>query len=241
VELLCHVKAHGTAGAAKRLAAHIAARVTGVTRDAFETMERAAIEDGALVVDEGEWVITGWSDRQVDPTAAERMRRYRERLQALTEEPAKAVTRNDRNVTAVTPTETKTETKTTTSVHKRTELEFPVKPKQSSGQYEYPEPFERAWAAYPSRDGSNPKVGAYSAFRSRVASGAVPDQLVIAAEHYCQHCQSREIEGTSFVQQASTFWGPSEPWREFVQAPVAKRANGAKWVEMPGSTGRIEL
>jgi hypothetical protein len=128
------------------------------------------------------------------------------------------------------------------SVHKRTESGFPVKPKQSSsGQYEYPEAFERAWAEYPSRDGSNPKVGAYSAFRSRVATGAVPDQLVIAAEHYRRHCQSRDIEGTSFVQQAATFWGPSEPWREFVQAPVAKRANGAKWVEMPGSTGRIEL
>jgi hypothetical protein len=214
------VKAHGTAGAAKRLAAHIAARVTGVTRNAFETMERAAIDDGALVVDEGEWVITGWSDRQVDPTAAERMRRYRERLQALTEEPAKPVTRNDRNVTAVTPTETKTETKTTTSVHKRTELDFPAKPKMVKGQYEYPEPFERAWSAYPSRDGSNPKVGAYSAFRARVAEGADPEQLVTAATHYDIECRRKQRVGTEFVLQAATFWGKkTEAWLQYVEPP----------------------
>src|SRR5690606_34326058 len=105
------------------------------------------------------------------------------------------------------------------SVHARarTESEFPAKPVQVNGQYQYPEAFERAWAAYPARDGSNPKVGAYSAFRARVARGAVPDQLVTAAEHYRQHCQQREIEGTSFVQQAQTFYGPKEPWREYLE------------------------
>lgn len=97
--------------------------------------------------------------------------------------------------------------------------EWPVKPRQVNGQYEYPERFEIAWAAYPKRDGSNPKVGAYKAFRSRVTSGADPNDLTLSAEHYALHCRHREVEGTAYVQQASTFFGPSEPWREFVDPP----------------------
>jgi hypothetical protein len=107
----------------------------------------------------------------------------------------------------------------------RTVDAFPVKPRQVSGQYQYPAPFEQAWAVYPDRDGSNPKVGAYSAFRSRVAGGAVPDQLVRAAEHYRQECQTRQREGTEFVMQAATFYGPSEPWREYLEPP---KANGKR-------------
>lgn len=124
--------------------------------------------------------------------------------------------------------EAEAEAEKNTLVHAvaRTESTFPVKPRQVGGQYQYPEAFERAWAAYPARDGSNPKVGAYSAFRARVAKGTVPDQLVQAAEHYRQHCQQREMEGTSFVQQAATFWGPKEPWREFVEPPST---NGDHW------------
>lgn len=227
VKLLCHVKAHGYAGSVKRLAPAVAARVWGLRVTSVTEMEEAAIADDALMVEGDEWVITGWGERQSDPTAAERMRRYRERQQHDTpESPADDVTRNSRNVTGVTPTETETSTDTST-VHApaRTASEFPVKPRKGSdGQYQYPEAFEQAWAAYPDRDGSNPKVGAYSAFRARVAGGAVPDHLVRAAEHYRQECQSRQREGTQFVMQASTFYGPSEPWREYLEP----KANGTR-------------
>lgn len=120
--------------------------------------------------------------------------------------------------------------KSTVHASARTASEFPAKPRKGSdGQYQYPEIFEKAWAAYPDRDGSNPKVGAYSAFRARVAGGAVPDHLVRAAEHYRTECQSREIEGTPFVQQAATFFGAKEPWREYVDPP---KLSGAKhWSE----------
>lgn len=221
VELLCYVKAHGYAGAAKRLTPVVAARVTGVTRNDFECMEKAAIEDGALVIDGGEWIVTGWGDRQSDRTAAERMRKYRERQQQDTppgqERNVTGVTRNGRHAQS---TETETETYTDT-VHAGARTEWPAKPKKAGGQYEYPEPFERAWASYPRREGSNPKVGAYKAFRARVKSGDEPEDLATAAEHYRQHCQATEKEGTAYVQQASTFWGPSEPWRDFLEPPSA--------------------
>jgi hypothetical protein len=114
--------------------------------------------------------------------------------------------------------ETETETETDNTVDP-----WPTKPRKRGGNYLYPPPFERAWSEYPDRDGPNPKTGAYKAFRARVKSGDDPDDLIRAATHYRQHCQSRSKEGTPYVQQASTFWGPSEPWREFV---TSSHANG---------------
>ena len=105
---------------------------------------------------------------------------------------------------------------------------WPTKPpKDDSGHYRYPEPFERAWCEYPSRDGSNPKLGAYKAFRARVKSGDDPESMAKAAAHYRKHVQSREREGTEFVAQAATFWGPSEPWREFVE-PMSTNGSSAQ-------------
>jgi hypothetical protein len=226
VELLCHVKAHGYAGSVKRLSPNVAARLWGLRVTAVTDMEAAATSDDALIIDEDEWIITGWSQRQSDPKAAERMRRYRERQQEDAELSTEAdVTRNARNVTETTPTETETET-STSMVHKGTEDVFPAKPKQVKGQYQYPEPFERAWASYPSRIGPNPKVGAYGAFRARVASGADVEELVIAAGHYGRECRVKEKEGTEFVLQAATFYGPNEPWRDYVDPPKASGAVG---------------
>jgi hypothetical protein len=125
-------------------------------------------------------------------------------------------------------TEAETEEEAHIMVHERTVDVWPVKPRKADGSYIYPPPFERAWSLYPRRDGSNPKTGAYKAFRARVKSGDDPAALTTAAEHYAQHCRARQIEGTSYVQQAATFWGPSEPWREFVESrpsPNGQRSN----------------
>jgi hypothetical protein len=120
VELLCHVKAHGYAGSVKRLPANVAARLWALRVTAVTQMEEAAIADQALVIDDGEWVITGWSARQSDPKAADRMKRYRERQQRDTPSATVTdVTRNGRNVTATTPTETETETEQHSSAKKR--------------------------------------------------------------------------------------------------------------------------
>jgi hypothetical protein len=91
-------------------------------------------------------------------------------------------------------------------------------PKTDRGGYAYPEAFELAWNAYPDRDGPNPKIGAYKAFRARVKAGDDPEALATAARHYAEHCREKGSAGTEFVQQAATFWGPGEPWVEFVEA-----------------------
>jgi len=107
VELLCYVKAHGVAGRAKALPTNRAAALWGVTRNIVTEMLTAAMADSAVEEVAGEWVITGWGSFQRDNTAAERMARYRQRQQGLSDddEPTpkddkRNVTRNDRNVTA---------------------------------------------------------------------------------------------------------------------------------------------
>lgn len=231
IELLCHVKAHGYAGSVKRLTPAVAARLWSLRVTAVTVMEQAAIADEALVVDADEWVVTGWSTRQTDPKAAERMRRYRERQQALTEEsPTADVTRNTRNVTGGLPTETKTGTKTETTKNSDggpsgTPSEWPVvPPKDSSGRYVYPARFVAILKAYPARDGSNPPLGAYKAVRARIATGANPDDLLAAAGHYRDECESRDSVGTSYVQQGKTFFGPNEPWLEYIEPPTNGKA-----------------
>jgi hypothetical protein len=76
--LLCMVKRDGAAGRCKRPALAVLARRWRVPVEAIEALERAALEDDALRIEDGEWVVTAWDAYQrADPTAAERMRRYR--------------------------------------------------------------------------------------------------------------------------------------------------------------------
>lgn len=130
---------------------------------------------------------------------------YGDASKALAESKQSAIPEREGETEAETPT-----------VHKRTVDEWPVKPKKESGQYLYPSAFEAIWEAYPSRSGSNPKVGAYKAVRARVKAGDDPADMQTAARHYRAHMEATEKDGTEFVAQAATFFGPSEPWREFV-------------------------
>lgn len=119
IELLCYVKAHGTAGKVKALTPTVASRLWGVTRNAVTDLLKAAEKDGALVLEDDMWVVTGWAEHQQDATAPERMRRYRQRQQQDTPpgagDPVTDVTRNDTS----TETETETETVKRTLSHAR--------------------------------------------------------------------------------------------------------------------------
>lgn len=111
-------------------------------------------------------------------------------------------------------------------------IRFPAKPRQVEGRYEYPVEFESAWSEYPQREGSNPKVGAYAVWRKRVISGSDPQMLMISARHYREYLAGVGKEGTEFVMQAARFFGPQEPWRDFVNKPTSAQTNGAAhWSE----------
>lgn len=72
----------------------------------------------------------------------------------------------------------------------------------------YPESFERAWSSYPRRQGSNPKKGAYRAWRVRRKEGYSEGRMEAGAAAYARYVRADETEGTRFVMQAKTFFGP---------------------------------
>jgi len=94
----------------------------------------------------------------------------------------------------------------------------------------YPEAFESAWAAYPRHV---EKSTAFAAWQARVRAGADPDELRRAAENYAAYCAAEGRE-QRYIKHAATFWGPKEPWREWLvpeaspdppKRPMHSRAN----------------
>jgi hypothetical protein len=79
IHLLCDVKAKGARGGMKVMPPKLAARRWDVPVKAVERMLDAAKSEGAIAEVDGVWEVTKWKKYQHDETAAERMRRYRER------------------------------------------------------------------------------------------------------------------------------------------------------------------
>lgn len=116
VLLIGHVKTRGIGGRAKAPSTSIIARKWDIPAADVEAMIRAAVDDGALEIQDGEWVLTAWARYQEpDLTAAERKRRERASRNSATNGTGHAVTTvtpRDSGVTRhATETETETETK----------------------------------------------------------------------------------------------------------------------------------
>lgn len=82
VELLCYVKAYGTAGRARAKSPEAFARMIYVGEEAVRQLLKAAEMHGALSVVEGDWLIVKWREYQGDESNAERQARFRENQKA---------------------------------------------------------------------------------------------------------------------------------------------------------------
>lgn len=82
----------------------------------------------------------------------------------------------------------------------------------------YPAAFEEAWSAYPKRGGGNPKRAAFKAWNARVNDGVPVEVLQAAAVGYASAIRAAKKEGTEYVLQGATFFGPNERWKEYVGA-----------------------
>jgi len=80
IKLLCHVKRDGIKGRCKALSPEVAAARFGVPVPDLEQMIEAAEQDKALAIEDGYWILTGWTEYQEhDARGAERVRRHRAR------------------------------------------------------------------------------------------------------------------------------------------------------------------
>jgi hypothetical protein len=203
-ELLCYVKAHGISGRCRPGTVTLR-RVTGVTRDAVEELVTAAIAHGALAIEDGQWVVTGWQKYQGDDTSRERSKRYREAKSALSPSRASRVTeRSSRLVTDVTPTETETVTSS----------------KEMSATADA-SAFEEVWQVH--RRG--PKAKALDEYRKAVPKRITHEQLLEAVESYVDSF-SGDFTGAHLYR-----WIRDSRWEEIVQRPKPSR-NGSHYTDV---------
>lgn len=100
VFVLVHVKATGIGGRAKSISSEMFARKFYLNVKDVDQLLIAAQKDGALVVEDGEWIITKWKKHQGDETNAKRQKDWRERHREEQFEPestAKNTVRNGHN------------------------------------------------------------------------------------------------------------------------------------------------
>lgn len=86
------------------------------------------------------------------------------------------------------------------------------KQKKRKKQEDYTEDFEEFWTSYPRKV---EKKTAYKAWNARIKNGTNPQEMIQAAKNYARYCQ---LNGTEerFIKHPSTFIGPNEPYKEYV-------------------------
>lgn len=102
-----------------------------------------------------------------------------------------------------------------------------------------PQGFADCWSAYPKRHGGNSRKEAVIAYRARVRSGATPEDLLAGVKRYAAFIRADGKEGTAYVKQASTFFGPAEHWRELWGSPADADAQAGDWRAKPMFKGAI--
>jgi len=86
--------------------------------------------------------------------------------------------------------------------------------------------FEEVWKLYPKRRGSNPKKSALKAYQARRRSGVKALDLKAGVMRYRDHLTLEGRVHTSYVKQASTFFGPDEHWAEVYDTTPAPNGGG---------------
>lgn len=216
VLLLGYVKTVGVAGSVKAMSSRGAARDWNIPEAEFCLMMEAAIRDGAVLKPNPEtWEIAHW-DRYQQDGAAERQRRHRadrsrlSPLRDVTEHSVTPVTlrtqalRSDETLT-LTLTETK-ETSTDSS---------PSAPKRRGRTVVDQSPlFDELKAEYPKRKGGQGWQDARMAVERHLKAGVPAEAILAGTRRYAAFVRHEGNEGTSFVKQAMTFFGPGMHWAE---------------------------
>jgi len=94
--------------------------------------------------------------------------------------------------------------------------------KNRSSKENYSNEFEQAWQAYPKRAGGNSKAAAWKAWKARIKDGVTTEAMLAGVSRYAGYVRATGSEGTQFVKQAATFFGPDRHFEEVWQPPAGK-------------------
>jgi uncharacterized protein YdaU (DUF1376 family) len=127
-----------------------------------------------------------------------------------------------------------TENQLERELEKEEEKTLPPPPAKAAASDEV---FDRTWAKYPRRAGGNSRADALKAWKARLSSGVDPLALEAGVERYAAFVRASGDEGTKFVKQAATFFGPSEHWLEEFAPPVIKQTTRMPTTKMVFENG----
>lgn len=137
-------------------------------------------------IDNG-WSVLAWDFRNpASDSAADRMRKYRERLK-----------KKESDVTETSPLRH--------GYARDTEGDKDIK--------DYTPKFEKLWGLYPRKI---EKKLALKKYKATLKKGADYKDLLKATENYAKSMAGKEKE---HIKHGATFFGPNEPWREWVDGP----------------------
>jgi hypothetical protein len=120
-----------------------------------------------------------------------------------------------------------------------TEQEHPSADLGSAKTDRYPQSFEVVWRKYPKRAGGNSKHEALKAWKARVKQGRGEDEILAGTKRYAAFVRATGKEGTEYVKQAATFFGPAEHFLESWTPPPEPRviAGSTAAGDVPASAG----
>jgi hypothetical protein len=104
-------------------------------------------------------------------------------------------------------------------------------PKAAAKVERFADAFGVLWAAYPKRVGGNSRGKAYRAYAARRGAGVAHDAILEGLTRYARFIRATAKEGTQYVMQGATFFGPDEhylePWDvpSIVIAPPRPRSS----------------
>lgn len=83
-------------------------------------------------------------------------------------------------------------------------------------QNEYTDEFEIFWDEYPRKI---EKKTAFKVWNTRINNKISPNEMIQAAKNYTIDCKTKKTE-TQFIKHPSTFIGPNEPFKEYINPPI---------------------
>ena len=85
----------------------------------------------------------------------------------------------------------------------------------------YTPEFEKAWDTYPRKVGKSAANTAWKATRRR---GVDSEILLLTTSRYAAVCSSQRTE-QRYIKHAKSFFGPDEPWRDYMDEPADQHNN----------------
>jgi len=158
------------------------------------------------------WFITNHAKYRDEMRSAERREYLKEAKRKEREKRRQQLSTSQPVSTAVNPSyayaEAATEQTKSTTARKRAHAD------------EEPEGFAEFRKIFPKRAGSQPWNRALKAWKARIAHGVTAEDILAGTRRYRAFVDATGKTGTEFVQQAATFLGPDENFRNLFPAPA---------------------